>query len=121
MRHDVPAWDVIAFGNSFPLPRGATFLPVPGGVLQFQPAGTAPAWHDTLASRLATRIPWLPEVELPRNVSDPCTQADASLANQHAQLLQAWLTGRPLRRFWWCLRGEAVIACVFMASSAERS
>ena len=69
-RHGFNAWFAFAFGNTYPVPPGATFLATPGGVIQFRPPGEAPLWYGTLLSRLNTRTPWAREVTLPHNRSD---------------------------------------------------
>ena len=69
-RHGFNAWSAFAFGNTYPVPPGATFLATPGGVIQFRPPGEAPLWYGTLLSRLNTRTPWVREVTLPHNRSD---------------------------------------------------
>ena len=69
-RHGFNAWSAFAFGNTYPVPPGATFLATPGGVIQIRPPGEAPLWYGTLLSRLNTRTPWAREVTLPHNRSD---------------------------------------------------
>eukprot|EP00439_Symbiodinium_sp_Y106_P036280 s4840_g4.t1 len=69
-RHHVFDWCAYAFGNSYCVPVDASFLAVPGGVIQFRPTGAPPVWHGTLLSRLNTTVLWTPRVELPSNATD---------------------------------------------------
>ena len=69
-RHHVFGWCAFAFGNSYCVPIDASFLAIPGGVIQFRPTGTHPVWHGTLLARLNTTVLWVPRVELPSNAAD---------------------------------------------------
>ena len=70
-RHGFHDWQAFVNGHSQALIQDASFVAVPGGVVQFQPPGAGPVWRGTLAARLDRPNSWnidpdLPEIQVER-------------------------------------------------------
>ena len=64
-RHDIEDCAVYAQGHTQPLCSGSSFLAFPGGVVQFQPAGTPAEWRSPLHVRLDRPNDWLGDPNIP--------------------------------------------------------
>ncbi|CAE7816687.1 unnamed protein product [Symbiodinium necroappetens] len=70
-RHGFHDWQAFVNSHSQALIQDASFVAVPGGVVQFQPPGAGPVWRGTLAARLDRPNSWsidpdLPEIQVER-------------------------------------------------------
>ncbi|CAE7935509.1 rsmH, partial [Symbiodinium necroappetens] len=64
-RHNVLDWQVFVNGHTRPLEHDESFLAVPGGVLQFRPAGSQAVWFSPLQARFDRPNMWGSDPELP--------------------------------------------------------
>ena len=64
-RHRIEGWTAYPQGSSQALVPGASFLAVPGGVIQFKPTAGESTWCSLLHTRMAMRNAWNTDPDLP--------------------------------------------------------
>ena len=87
-RHGFHRWHVYVNGHSQALASDATFVAVPGGVIQFQPEGHGPVWRGTLPDRIERPNSWNDDPDLPE------IQVDRPLLVLHHDQTTLYSSGR---------------------------